>query len=251
MWIPSRARKPKSEQALRCRPLLCALIRRVEPIVKNPVAIGIGIAFILVALLLAAGTTNQDASLRPQIAQVFATELHTTPSVTPTASATPTSTPTPLHITRPDPDAREVLALLFQYPYQGTFLETSRARVSTQPLYLEGYTRSLIVMGDRVTAGRGMQVASGAFGALLAWENGEYAVKSLQVLLGHGDMLVSYRASPSGTVIFRFRSLALNSEDAVRLQHTFILRPCSSPLVSTTPAAAERSLGLTQSLCYW
>ncbi len=218
---------------------------------KNSVAIGIGIALILAALLLAAGTTNRDTSLRPQVAQVFATELHRTPSITPTASVTPTATPTLLHITRPDPGAQEVLALLFQYPYRGTFIETSRARVGTQPLYLEGGARSLIVTGDRVTAGRGLQVASGAFGALLVWENGEYVVKSLQVLLGHGDMLVSYSASPSGTVVFRFRSLALNAEDAVRLQHTFILHPCTAPLGSTTAVPTRQPPDLTQWQCYW
>jgi hypothetical protein len=217
---------------------------------KNAIAIGFGMALIAAALFVAAGTTNQDMALQPQVAQVFATELHLTPSATPTATATPTVTPTPLHITRLDPNAREILALLFQYPYRGTTIGTSRARVTTEPLYLNGDSRSLIVMGDRVMAGRGLQVASGAFGALLVWENGEYVVKALQVYLGHGDMLVSFSASPSGAIVFRFRSAALNDEDAIRLQHTFFPHPCDIPVGSATVVALRQAQDLTRMECY-
>jgi hypothetical protein len=217
---------------------------------KNAIAIGIGIALIAAALFVAAGTTNQDTAQRPQVAQAFATELHTLPSATPTATLTPTITPTPLHITRPDPNAQELLALLFQYPYRGTSIGISRARVNAEPLNLDGGSRGLIVTGDRVMAGRGLQVASGAFGSLLVWENGEYVVKALQVYLGHGDMLVSYSSSPSGAIVFRFRSAALNDEDAIRLQHTFFLHPCNEPVGSATVVAIEQAQDLTHWQCY-
>ena len=109
----------------------------------------------------------------------------------------------------------------------------------------------MIVTGDRVMAGRGLQVASGAFGALLVWENGEYLVKALQVYLGHGDMLVSYSSSPGGVIVFRFRSAALTDEQAIRLQHTLFLQPCNVPVGSATRVAIDQAQDLTQSQCYW
>jgi hypothetical protein len=218
---------------------------------KNAIAIGFGMALIAAALFVAAGTTNQDTVRQPKVALVFATELHTTPSATPTATVTPTAPPTPLHVTSLDPNTREVMGLLFQYPYRGTSIGTSRARVNIVPLDLNGYTRCLIVTGDRVMAGRGLQVASGAFGALLGWENGEYIVKGLQVYLGHGDMLVSFTASPSGTIVFRFRSAALDDAQAVRMQHTYFLQPCNVPVGTATAAATEQAQDLTLWQCYW
>lgn len=222
---------------------------------KNAIAIGIGMALIAAAVFVAARTTNQDIVQQPQVAQVLATELHTTPSATPTATVTPTATPTPIHITTPNPTTQEVLALLFQYPYEDTPIDASRARARIEVVYLDVYTdgrtRCLIVTGDRVTAGRGLQVASGAFAALLMLENDEYVVKALQVYLGHGDMLVSYSASPSGDIVFRFRSAALSDEQAILFQHTYFLHPCSVPVGTATAAAIEQAQGLTHQGCYW
>jgi hypothetical protein len=217
---------------------------------KNVIALGIGMALILAAILLAAGTTSRDVAPRPEVARVFATELHATPSATPTATMTPTVTPTPLHLTRPEPEAQEVLAKLFQYPYQGTTIGTSSARVDMHWLYLNGGTRRLIVTGDRVMAGRGMHVASGAFGAVMVWENGEYVVNFLRVVLGHGDMFVGLSASPDGLLVFRFHALELKPDVEGLVQHTFVLHPCNVPVGSATVAAIESAKDLREWDCY-
>jgi hypothetical protein len=217
---------------------------------KNVVALGIGLALILAAILMAAGTSSQDMAPRPEVARVLATELHNAPTATPTATATPTVTPTPLHLTRPEPGAQEVLAKLFQYPYQGTSLGTSNARVYMQWLYLNGGTRRLIVTGDRVTAGRGMHVASGAFGAVMVWEKGEYSVEFLRVVLGHGDMSVGLSASPDGLLVFRLRALGLNPDVEGLVQHAFVLHPCNVPVGSATVVAIESAKDLREWDCY-
>ncbi len=62
---------------------------------KNGLAISLGLCMILAALLLAARTNSQDLSVQPVVAQRFATQLHQTPSATPTSTGTPTPTGTP------------------------------------------------------------------------------------------------------------------------------------------------------------
>ncbi len=237
-----------------CRPspqgLLVKRFRLIEFVMKNVVALGIGMALILAALLIASGTTSQDMAPRPEVARVFATELQAPPSATPTATITPTVTPTSLHLTRPEPEAQEVLAKLFQYPYQGTTLGTSNARVNMQWLYLDRGTRQLIVTGDRVMARRGMHVASGAFGAVMLWENGEFGVEFLRVVLGHGDMSVGVSASPDGLLVSRFRALELNPDVEGLVRHTFVLHPCSVPVGSATAVAIESAEDLREWDCY-
>lgn len=202
---------------------------------KNLIALAIGLALISAAIITAAGTTSQDIAVRPQVARALATDLHTTPSATPTAPPTPTASPTPIRLTEPEPQPELVLAKLFQYPYEGTVLNTTAARVNSQQLDFEHGAPRLILTGDRLTTGRGMQVASGAFAAVMSWQNGEYVTRFLHVVLGHGFMQVWPSSSPDGTLVFRFSSLGEQS-DASGL-HTFFVRPCKSPGYPATPGA--------------
>ncbi|MGB8648575.1 MAG: hypothetical protein WCF84_25285 [Anaerolineae bacterium] len=66
---------------------------------KNALALTIGVIMIAAAILLAAGSSNQDTAPQPQSAVALATLLHTTPSVTPTLP--PTWTPAPTETTAP------------------------------------------------------------------------------------------------------------------------------------------------------
>ncbi len=206
---------------------------------KHSFALALGAALILAALALGANTAVQDVAPRPQAALAFATELHARPTPPPTVTRTPTATPTPLRLDRPEPTAEQVLAKVFQYPYQGTSLGISGARIKLEPLELNDGRRGLIATGDRVTAGRGMHVASGAFGAILLWDRDEYAVRFLRVVLGHGDMTVTLATSPDGAVGFRFAALGLVAEDESRLTHIYIVRPCSASAATAAAAAVE------------
>lgn len=65
---------------------------------KNWLALGLGVAMIVAAFLVAAQTTNQDNATRPEAAQVFATALHVQPTGTLTPLPTETCAPTPTRI---------------------------------------------------------------------------------------------------------------------------------------------------------
>ncbi len=70
---------------------------------RNGLALAFGVALILAALYLAAGSTSQDTRAQPEVAQRLATELHTTPSATPTVTRTPAATRTPTRTPTPVP----------------------------------------------------------------------------------------------------------------------------------------------------
>jgi hypothetical protein len=65
---------------------------------KNWLALGLGVAMIVAAFLIAAETTNQDNATRPEVAHVFATALHVEPTATFAPLPTETWAPTPTRI---------------------------------------------------------------------------------------------------------------------------------------------------------
>ena len=60
------------------------------------VALAFGIMCIVAAFWIAFGTTTQDENARPEIAQAFATQLHSSPTPLPTDTPTPIPTITPI-----------------------------------------------------------------------------------------------------------------------------------------------------------
>lgn len=217
---------------------------------RQIVALGIGIVLIALAMILAAGTTSRDTAPRPKAALAIETEIHSTPSRTPRATGTPTVTPTPMHLTATDPDTQQVLAKLFQYPYRGTVIGTSGARVELQRPFSDGDLDRLVVTGDRVMAGRGLHVASGAFAAVMVREKGEYTLKFLRVVLGKGDMSVRLSAAPSGLVVFRFSRGEMSPRAVAPVEHTFVVRPCSETMGTATDVAIESLNEIREWDCY-
>lgn len=208
---------------------------QIDAVMKNLIALVFGLALISAAIIIAERTTSLDTGPRPLLAAALATEWHLTPSATPTASPTPTLTPTPVHLAVLKPQPAQVLAKLFQYPYEGTALSTATARVYQQQLYTREGVLRLLVTGDRLIAGRGMQVASGAFGAVMSWNNGEYAITYLRVMLAHGDIHAWLARLQDGTVTFRFGGGPELGPGGV--QHTFVVHPCNAPGYPATPGA--------------
>jgi hypothetical protein len=216
---------------------------------KNGLVIVVGVLMIVAASFLAAGTSSQDNTLRPQLAQVMATAFHVTPSATPRPTFSPIPTATPLRITQVDPRAQELLAVLFQYPYQGASIITSQARLEVERLEANDSPATLVLAGDGATAADGMHRFPAAFGAVLAWQDGEYVVKFKHVELGHQDALVSVAVSESGRVNFVFQDIFIGAHEmGGGFQRTIIVQPCNVPL-----AMPElRALGRTgQSAIEW
>ncbi len=162
---------------------------------------------ILAASFIAAGTSSQDNTPRPQLAQVMATAFHVTPSATPRPTFTPIPTPAPLRITRVDPSNQEILDFLFQYPYWGAYIIPSRSKLSVERLDIDSLAPALIITGDGAEATDGFQVCPAAFGAVLSWDNEGYARKFLRVQFGHRDAQVSVSISPDGRIVFTFRDI--------------------------------------------
>jgi hypothetical protein len=118
---------------------------------KNGVAIVAGVLIILAASFIAAGTSIQDKTPRPQLAQMMATAFHVTPSATPHPAFIPIPTATPLHIKQVDPSTQDILNLLFQYPYRGAYIIPSPSKLSVRRLDFDALAPTLIITGDEAT----------------------------------------------------------------------------------------------------
>ncbi len=210
---------------------------------KNELALGIGLVLIVVALFIAMGSTDQDTAPRPHVAQVLATEFHVTPSPVPPPTFTPAPSPTPLRVSDPNPSAQELLAFIFQYPYQNTQVTPSKARINTRTLDEQG-TRLLLVTGQRLLVTNSPGIF-GTFGAVLAWQAGQYQIRFLRVVFTRGYMASSFILRPDATLVLRFEALRqeVNTDDAER--GSIALPPCSSSsgLLSTPSNPSE-------ALCY-
>ena len=133
---------------------------------KNELAIVAGLLMILAASFIAAGTSSQDTTPRPQLAQALATTFHVTPSATPRPTLTPIPTVTPLRVSEPVPSDQEILEFLFQYPYWGAYIIPSPSKLSVQQLVLDTPTPTLIIAGNGATATNGYESYHAAFGAV-------------------------------------------------------------------------------------
>ena len=195
---------------------------------KNGIAIVAGVLMILAAFFIAAGTSSQDTSPRPQLAQALATTFYTTPSATRRATLTPIPAATPLRITQLDPSDQEILDLLFQYPYWGAYIIPSPAKLSLQRLVLDTPTSILIIAGNGATATDGHESYPAAFGAVFAWGSEGYARKFLRVQFGVKGAQVSVSISPNGRIVFGFREIGDGpGEGGVVSQQTIVLNSCT------------------------
>jgi len=79
---------------------------------KNELAVVAGVLMILAASFIAVGTSSQDNTPRPQLAQVMARAFHVTPSSTPRPTFTPIPTATPRRIAELFPSGQDILDLL-------------------------------------------------------------------------------------------------------------------------------------------
>ena len=185
-------------------------------------ALVVGMAAMIVALVLAAGSSSQDSASRPEAALVMATVLHQKPSVTPTVTLTPSPTPTALHLNRSRPSSQEILGLLFQYPQQGSFITpragtaVDRVRVPNEPL------DALIVTGNGTSANHLGRNAPVAFGAVLLWVNDEYVVAFKHIEVGRSDARVIAWTLPGESEIwFLFQDVEAGSNRTLR--RTYVL----------------------------
>jgi hypothetical protein len=215
---------------------------------KNLLALALGIVAIIAALVVASGTTNQDSAPRPGVALVMATALHVTPSATPIDTATPRPTvtlgptPTPLHLRNSQPTGQEILALLFQYPQEGSQVTPlpevaiDRIQISDEPYEL------LIVTGNGGQAIHQGRLAPIAYGAVLTWEKNEYVVSFEHVEFGHRNAAVIYSLGPDdGEIRFVFQDIGLDPNSSRELRRFFTLS-CSSGLCKVIEATAGHSI---------
>lgn len=211
---------------------------------KNLVALALGIVAMIAALIVAAGTTNQDVAPRPQAALAIATAFHVTPSATPTSTdtpgptSTPTVTPTPLHLTNSNPSGQEILSLLFQYPVNGS-LVTPGPNVSVEQVPFAGAPENtLVVMGEGARSlyhGRQVPVA---YGAVLLRLDGEYVVAFEHAEFGHRDVHVIYSVdSDNGQVRFIFQDIGIDSTGSRELRRYFTVS-CTATECKVTHSSA-------------
>jgi hypothetical protein len=214
--------------------------------VKNLAALAVGTVIIIVALAVASGTTNQDRAERPDLAFAMATALHSTPSATPTDTSTPlpTYTPgptvTPLHLQDSNPTSREILALLFQYPQDGSAVTPSpTVGIDRVPLAHEPHDL-LIVTGDGGQAVHQGRKAPVAYGAVLSWQSGEYFVAFEHVEFGHRNASVIYALGPDeGEIRFVFQDIGIDPGSSRELRRLFTISCASGPCVVVDTAVGH------------
>jgi hypothetical protein len=195
---------------------------------KNGLAIAAGVLMILAACFVALGTSTQDTTPRPRLAQVLGTTFHVTPSATPPPTFTPVPTATPRRIAERYPSNQEILDSLFQYPYWGAYIIPSISGLSVQRLVLDTGTPILIIAGSGATATDGYESYPAAFGAVLAWGIEGYARKFLRVQSGREGAGVSVSISPNGRIVFIFQEIGDGPVVAkVVSQRTVVLNSCS------------------------
>lgn len=195
---------------------------------KSIVALGLGILAIIVALMLASGTTNQDSEQRPVVGLAMATALHATPSATPTKTATlsptftPAPTPTRIHLTVTAPDSQDILALLFQYPQQGSVVIPGES-IAIEPAQVPGSLHEmLIVTGEGAQARHQGRDVPAAYGAVLLWVNQEYVVAFEHVEFGHTAARVNYSVTPdTGKILFLFQDIGIDFKSSIELRRFF------------------------------
>lgn len=195
---------------------------------KNEFAIAAGVLMVLAALLLASGTSTQDTTPRPQVAQVLATTLHLTPSATPVPTFTPIPTATPRQLTERNPSNQEILDLLFQYPIWGAYIIPSAGGLSVQRFDLDSGTPILVIAGQGATGTDGIESFPAAFGAVLAWSGQGYSRKFFRVQFGLAGAQVSVSVSPNERIVFIFREIGGGPAWATTVsQQTVVLNSCS------------------------
>ncbi len=210
---------------------------------KNEFALIVGLVLIVVALFIAMGSTNQDTAPRPQVAQVLATEFHLTPTAAPPPTLTPAPAPTPLRVSDPNPSAQELLAFLFQYPYQSTQVSASDARISTRAVDEQG-THFLLVTGQRLLVDNSPGIF-GTFGAVLAWQAGQYQIRFLRVVFTRGYVASSFILRPDATLVLRFEPLR-QDVDPDDVEHRSVALPPCQP----APGSGAAPIHPSDSVCY-
>jgi hypothetical protein len=199
---------------------------------KNRRGLWLGIALVVGAIFLAARASDDNAS-RPAIAQVVASALHSTPT------SLPTATPTPFRLTENEPTTEQLIRLLFQSPYRGAVVVANpqHASIVALPVFPKNpkdarihmpLNYAVVITGEDAMASDGARVYPAAFGAVLLWRAGEYAVEFQHVEFGRGaahvSVVVNNDVEPNErTVAFTFRNV---DEDAseVEFRRVFILR---------------------------
>jgi hypothetical protein len=219
---------------------------------KNGLAIVPGVLMILVASFIAAGTSSQDTTSRPEVAQALSTTFHVTPSATARPSFTSIPIATPLRIAELYPSDLEILDLLFQYPYWGAYIIPSPSKLRVQRLDLDATTPALIIASDGATATDGYESYPAAFGAVLSWGSEGYVRKFLRVQVGHRDAQVSVSISPNGRIVFIFREIGDGrAEGSVVSQQTVVLNSCNvAPHLALLWAMDRRWQTATEFECF-
>ena len=219
---------------------------------KNGLAIVAGGLMILAACFMAADTSSQDTTPRPQVAQALATAFHITPSATPRPTFTPIPTATPRGIVGRFPSDQEILDSPFQYPYWGAYIIPSPSRLSVQRLDLDPTTPTLIIAGNGATATDGHEYYPAAFGAVLSRGSEDYVRKFLRVQFGRRDAQVSVAISPNGRIVFIFREIGDGpAEGSVVSQQTIVLNSCNvAPHLAMLWALDRRWQTATEFECF-
>ncbi len=174
----------------------------------------IGIGFILVAFWMALGTSNQDAAPRPPSALALATRFHSTPSPT----SPPTATPRP-----PTPTPGQIMNLIFNTPPQTMYrvIPPKNLTIRAVHSYYLGQDE-LVVTGDRTRFYMEGQFLPAAFGAVLTWDHGQYAVKFSHLLLGRQGATVTLSVTPeNGEILFIFDDIGPGGNGASTIEHAY------------------------------
>ncbi len=183
----------------------------------------IGIGFILVAFWMALGASNQDTAPRPPSALALATQFHLTPSPTSPPTATPRPIPSPLPSPPPTPTTDQIMDLIFNTPPQTMYrvIPPENLTIRAVHSYYLGQDE-LIVTGDRTRFYMEGQFLPAAFGAVLMWDHGQYAVKFSHLLLGRQGATVTLSMTPeNGVTIFFFDDIGPGGNGASTIEHAY------------------------------
>ena len=192
---------------------------------KHAVALGVGVAMIFAALILASGTMTQGNAPQAEVAREWATALHTTLSPLPTGTPPSASTPTPIRVTRVDDDIAEILAMLFQNSNTPPYFSIAHVQVAVQDYVLRRpIAPALVLAGDGLEATDGHRSFAASFGAVLVWTQGEYVVRFKHVEFGRGHLTVSMWTTPErGEIGFLFRNAGLDVRQDIEFRRLFVL----------------------------
>jgi hypothetical protein len=140
------------------------------------------------------------------------------------------------------PSSQEILALLFQYPQDGSAVTPSPV-VGIDRIAIPGEPHDLlIVTGDGGRAVHQGRLAPVAYGALLMWQGNEYVVAFEHVEFGHRNASVIYALGPDeGEIRFLFQDIGIDPSTSRELRRFFTLS-CGSDRCIVVEARAGHTI---------